>query len=319
MKTTIIAVIIGATAATLAARAASRVDTTNTWDAADLDGWTHVADVKLASLAATNGQLELTHKYQSEPAFVVDVLKRPIAYGALVSDVTFTLRAFNTAPSRVRLQLHAADSGSLWQVALATPSAGETRSYEVPITFAAGWSKGAYSTEDRFLQDLRSIDWIGVEILRHGSTYAQNYALDDFRIKGIQFTGDADMDYMADSWEETHGFDTNDFNDAALDADGDGMSNHSEYWAGTDPGDSNSLFFTEIDRISAGGETVSFELRWLSRENRGYTVWLSTNLSSGFELIEGQIGPTPPTNVYEAAAETNQGPRFYRVEIEPEI
>ena len=46
---------------------------------------------------------------------------------------------------------------------------------------------------------------------------------------------DGDGDGMPDWWEELHGFDPADPSDAALDPDGDGLSNLAEFQAGTDP------------------------------------------------------------------------------------
>jgi hypothetical protein len=318
MKANIIVLLTTVVLAAPVAHGASVIDTTHTWDGADPEGWGHTAAEGLVSLASTNGQLEVVHKAQSIPAFVADTVRRWVPSGALVSKIAFTLQATDVSPSRVRLQLHSAGSGALWQLVLSVPAIGETRSYTAPVTFADGWSKGAYSTEARFLQDLRSIDWLGVEILRHASTGSQSYALDEFRIQGVQFTGDADMDYMADAWELTHGLDTNDFTDAGLDADSDGMSNYAEFRAGSDPELFSSRFEARVDTIE-GATGVSFELQWDSRSDRGYTVWRSTNLLSGFtRLATGELGD-PPTNVFRDVTATNAATYFYRIEVEPEF
>jgi hypothetical protein len=51
---------------------------------------------------------------------------------------------------------------------------------------------------------------------------------------------DSDGDGMPDWWEERHGLDSADSSDAALDPDGDGLSNLAEYRAGTDPHSADS-------------------------------------------------------------------------------
>ena len=51
---------------------------------------------------------------------------------------------------------------------------------------------------------------------------------------------DSDGDCMPDWWEERHGLDSADSSDAALDPDGDGLSNLAEYRAGTDPHSADS-------------------------------------------------------------------------------
>ncbi|MFC1499237.1 polysaccharide deacetylase family protein, partial [Verrucomicrobiota bacterium] len=52
---------------------------------------------------------------------------------------------------------------------------------------------------------------------------------------------DSDGDGMPDSWEAAYGLNSSS-NDAASDADGDGFSNMDEYYAGTAPDDTNSIF-----------------------------------------------------------------------------
>jgi hypothetical protein len=214
--------------------------------------------------------------------------------------------------------LHSAGSGATWRRQLELPDVGAAHTYTVPVEFAGGWSKGAYSTEERFLQDLRSIDWVGIEILRHASIFSQSYVIDNFRIQGVQFSGDSDMDYMSDDWETAHGLNTNDFNDAELDADEDGMSNYAEFRAGTDPKLASSSFKLKLEKDS--GETgYSFDLRWNSISNRWYTVRRATNLVDGFSVLETGVESQPPVNVYQDATATNASAYFYKIEVEPEL
>ena len=57
---------------------------------------------------------------------------------------------------------------------------------------------------------------------------------------------------MADDWEILHGFDTNNVADAALDSDGDGMSNRDEYNAGTNPTNAASLLKLQMAPAAPG-------------------------------------------------------------------
>jgi len=294
------------------------IDTISTWSGSGLEGWSHTAPEYSATISSTNGQLELVHKSQSIPVFVEDRIRRPIMPGALLERIEFTLQAKDIRPSRVRLSLHSAGSGVTWRRQLNVPQVGESLTYSVPVKIAEGWSRGAYSTEDRFLQDLRSVDMIAVEVLRHSSTLSQKYALDDFRIQGVQFSGDHDMDYMPDAWETAHGFNTNDFNDADLDADRDGMSNYAEFRAGTDPRLAGSQFKLRLsDKDSGIG--IPFELSWNSLSNRWYTIRRSTNLVEGFAVLQTGIESQPPANTYQDLTATNAPAYFYKIEVEPEL
>lgn len=296
------------------------IDETNSWDSSSLEGWSHTAPEYSATISSTNGQLELIHKTQSMPSFVADKVMRPVAPGSLLEQITFTLEATDVNPSRVRLLLHSAVSDVTWQLQLELPDAGEALIYTIPVEFTDGWTKGVYNSEDEddFLQDLRSIDWIGVEILRNASTFSQIYALDDFQIKGVQFSSDNDMDYMSDAWEDAHGLNPNDFSDAELDADGDGMSNYAEYRAGTDPNLASSRFELKIENTT-GGTGTSFKLQWNSISNRWYTVQRATNLVDGFTVLETGIQSLPPINIYQDVTATNAPAYFYKIEVEPEI
>jgi len=165
---------------------------------------------------------------------------------------------------------------------------------------------------------LRSVDWVGVTLTKHAATGEQNYSLDNFRLQGVQFTGDADMDYMADDWEALNGLSSNNYADAGLDDDQDGMSNYAEFRAGTDPQLLSSRFEAEVATIE-GVTGIPVELRWDSISNRWYTIRRSTDLTEGFEVLVTGEEATPPTNTFQDVTATNAPAYFYRVEVEPEI
>jgi len=315
VRTTLIILILSGWLATSLVSVAAVSEITHTWeDASNLEGWSHTAPA-IADLHVENGQLALMYHAQSIPCFVTDSVTRPIPENMLLSSMAFTFEAGSVSPSRIRCLLHTKD-GAVWKLLLGVPQAGETKAYTIPITFEAGWRKTPTSTADDFVRDLRSIDWLGVETVRHSSTAAQLYAIDTFHIAGVQFTGDADMDNMDDTWETANGLDAADYMDAALDSDGDGMSNYAEFRAGTNPHLSSSRFKVRVATIN--GETgAPFQLQWSSLSNRWYTIWRSTDLTQGFEALVTGEAATPPVNVYQDVTTTNSPGYFYRVEVEP--
>lgn len=87
---------------------------------------------------------------------------------------------------------------------------------------------------------------------------------------------DADRDGIADIWETVNGLDTNNVADAALDSDGDTMSNRAEFIAGTDP--VNPASYLKIGSITAkAGATLLFG----AISNRTYSVQYSDAVGSG--------------------------------------
>jgi hypothetical protein len=87
---------------------------------------------------------------------------------------------------------------------------------------------------------------------------------------------DADGDGLADIWETAHGLNTNNVADAALDTDGDTLSNRAEFLAGTDPANPSS--YLKVDSITAGGGAT---LTFGAISNRTYSVQSSDVVGSG--------------------------------------
>jgi hypothetical protein len=96
---------------------------------------------------------------------------------------------------------------------------------------------------------------------------------------------DADDDGMPDVWEDANGLDKDDPDDAALDADGDGHKNLSEFLAGTDPQLASSrLAMTAIGRAE---NTVS--LTWTSVPGKSYVIQVCDDLA-GWQTHESPPG-----------------------------
>jgi hypothetical protein len=85
---------------------------------------------------------------------------------------------------------------------------------------------------------------------------------------------DFDGDGVGDPWETRYGFSTNSVDDGALDFDGDGMSNHDEYVAGTNP--TNELSVLKL--VQTGPDSTV--LQFVAETNTVYSVQSRTNLNS---------------------------------------
>jgi hypothetical protein len=79
---------------------------------------------------------------------------------------------------------------------------------------------------------------------------------------------DRDFDGMPNDWETLHGFDPDSDQDAALDADGDGASNVSEYLAGTHPRDAASVLTLGLAVQPSAGLVVRFQ----AMAHRSYSI-----------------------------------------------
>jgi subtilisin family serine protease len=97
------------------------------------------------------------------------------------------------------------------------------------------------------------------------------------------------------------------------DDDADGVPNWQELVAGTDPEDPRSFFAVANVRQLAGG-AVTF--CWPSVTGRQYTIYYSTNLSSGFLVLTNSIAATPPTNHFIDSVASQSPARFYRLGVQ---
>jgi len=87
---------------------------------------------------------------------------------------------------------------------------------------------------------------------------------------------DGDGDGVPDEWETQNGFDLADATDATQDIDGDGMTTHDEYVAGTDPRDENSYL-----RVEGIEQTDVIAVSFIALSNHTYTVEFSDLVEPG--------------------------------------
>ncbi len=137
----------------------------------------------------------------------------------------------------------------------------------------------------------------------------------------IRLTGlvivDTDTDGLPDWWEDQFSLSQTNAADAALDLDGDGASNASEFLAGTIPTNAASVFRI----VSVQRESNSVRLTWSAVGGKSYRVQTNGSVTDPFVDLNPLI--TVPgtgestTNLVDASAVTNAPARFYRVRLGP--
>jgi hypothetical protein len=128
---------------------------------------------------------------------------------------------------------------------------------------------------------------------------------------GLTMLRDFDGDGIADNWETNYfGFNTNNAGDGALDFDGDGMSNHDEFRAGTNP--TNGLSVLKLVQSATNFSVLEFT----AQTNLTYAVFCRTNLIGAPWL--GVTNVLPSTTVRTVLVNSALSPmlpveRYYRV------
>jgi Bacterial TSP3 repeat len=127
---------------------------------------------------------------------------------------------------------------------------------------------------------------------------------------------DVDGDGIPNGWEQAHGLDPFNPNDANLDNDGDGMSNLQEFLAGTDP--TNGASFFGMTAIAREGNNV--RVTWAMGSGKTNSLQVATD-GSGFTndftdlfIATDTVGSV--TNYLDVSA-ASQTQRFYRVWLVP--
>ncbi len=156
--------------------------------------------------------------------------------------------------------------------------------------------------------------------------------LNEFINGANPLTTDTEGDGMIDGWEIRYGLQVA-TNDAAADADGDGLSNFGEFIAGTDPTNEVSIFrmadpekfgtwcqsvtWDEADGVWQTGSLLRVEglvFRWSTVSGRRYRMNSTTNLSQEWTPVSPSFtggGEVTFTNWM-----TNMAQRFYRLQID---
>lgn len=116
---------------------------------------------------------------------------------------------------------------------------------------------------------------------------------------------------IADDWQIAHfghvGI------DPSADPDHDGMSNYSEFRAGTDPNDAGSILAIDRAESITDGQ---IRIRWTTISGKVYTVEYSRDLTSWTEVGEQIRGDGSVANVNDSFT-SDANARFYRILVEP--
>ncbi|HXR03916.1 MAG TPA: hypothetical protein VN836_04330 [Verrucomicrobiae bacterium] len=128
---------------------------------------------------------------------------------------------------------------------------------------------------------------------------------------------DADGDGIPNGWEQAHGLDPLNPDDASADNDGDGMSNLQEYLAGTDPNNAASRFAITSLALTNGRVRVS----WSAVGGKSYVVQTNSALGASFAdaspviIVPGTSETV--TNYLDPGFAVNDQTRYYRVRLGP--
>jgi len=128
---------------------------------------------------------------------------------------------------------------------------------------------------------------------------------------------DADSDGIPNGWEQAHGLDPLNPDDAAADNDSDGMSNLQEYLAGTDPNNAASRFAVTSLALTNGHVRVS----WSAVGGKSYVVQTNSALGTSFAdaspLITVPGTSETVTNYLDPGLVADNQARYYRVRLGP--
>jgi hypothetical protein len=257
---------------------------------------TNIAGATNATLLITNSQFVNEGAYSAvvtdtvgpttsaaaQLTILVDpvIIQQPISQNVIAGgNVTISVTVTNTAtlPVGYRLRRNAAT---------------------LPETFVTLNQRSGFFTITNLQPQFTNYSIVVSNIARIGGIASANAIL--------TFVIDTDGDGIPDDWETAFGLGTNNIADAALDSDGDKMSNWQEYIAGTDP--TNAQSYLKIENISVSeGATLTFG----AVSNKTYTIQFSGSVSGPWSrLVDIVARATNRTEVIvDSTAPTN---RFYR-------
>jgi hypothetical protein len=229
-----------------------------------------------------------------------------------VDKVAFDVMKAGAINGATRVRLTCQD-GTTFDQQFQLPSVtGVFMHVEVPLWYSSAWGG---VDPDTFSNKLSTVTKVSVINDGRTETAAGSIYIDNFKLVGPWEKGPITADDMPVYWLQQNGFTNAVTGHADGDADRDGMSNHDEYIAGTNPQDSNSMFRIEIASDDNGKPVV----KWKHVDYRKFTVFESSDLtgeSNGFQVVESQISSKAAGNAWVAADENGSEFKAFKVEID---
>ncbi len=96
--------------------------------------------------------------------------------------ISFDFWAESSVPETLQVRWAATDSDFEWGYSLSGVSIGSWTRFTAPLSDWESWKLDPFANVDAYLNDLETINWIGVAIERSGSLDAEVYGLDDFAL-----------------------------------------------------------------------------------------------------------------------------------------
>jgi hypothetical protein len=150
------------------------------------EGWTNWNNEASLEDPAAGGWLGISFPAGGQPVRddMVYTSATNLFAGAWSTDmfVEFDFWAEDVLPDSLDVQWSSSTNSEIWSIGVAAPTATGTWS-SASASFADwnDWSFSGTASEDQYLADLSTIDWIGVFIYRAEAS-AQDYQLDNFRL-----------------------------------------------------------------------------------------------------------------------------------------
>jgi len=129
-------------------------------------------------------------------------------------------------------------------------------------------------------------------------------------------TFDADADGLPDWWEKLY-FDDPRTANPVVDTDGDGITNHDEFLAGSNPLDPSSVFRIMGLQIVTQTNGTQFAIRWVSFEGNSYSIWTAPVAEGPYSLFASGIVASPPFNTSSGTLAGTNG--FIRIGVNSRV